>query len=67
MATDLVYGAGSEETPFLKTAQSWGLATVDCGRSMLILQAVLAFNLWMGTEISGADALALLLPELRKA
>lgn len=65
VATDLIYSSGQEPTPFLLLARDNNLMTIDCALAMLALQAVRAFNLWMGTQIGDREALTLLEPTLK--
>jgi len=65
IATDLVYSSQPETTLFLRLARDRNLKTIDSALSMLALQAVRAFNLWMGTRVGDRDALILLEPTLK--
>ena len=52
LAADIVYRPETENTVFLEAARSWGARPYSAGRAMLICQAVLAFNLWMGSSLA---------------
>ena len=64
IATDLVYSTSKERTPFLRIAEQHGFRVVESALAMLALQAVEAFNLWLGQSFSPEEALKVLLPIL---
>jgi len=64
IATDLVYSTKKEQTPFLRIAELHGFRVVESALAMLALQAVEAFNLWLGQSFSSEEALKVLLPIL---